>query len=88
MLFTASRLIATEVSPDEIDDVGLFVKGWVDGSGAFGRSLRTIVEFGDDEALVGVVVLLVLCLCGWLDKEYVRMCLDKHVCVTKHICSV
>lgn len=57
-----------EVGPDEIDDVGPSAEGWVDGSGAFVRSLRTVVEFGDDEALVGVVVLLVLCICGWMSS--------------------
>lgn len=49
----------------------------MDGSGAFVGSLRTVVEFGDDEALGRVVVLLVLCIGGWLDEERVRMCLDE-----------
>ena len=60
-------LIAAEVGPDKVDDVGPSVESWVDDSGAFVRSLRTVVEFGNDEALVRIVVLLVLCEAGWLD---------------------
>lgn len=57
---------AAEVGPDDVDDVGPFVEGGVDGAGGFGRSLRTLVELGDDEAVGRVVVLLVSCVDGWL----------------------
>lgn len=70
-------LITAKVSPNDIDDVGPSVESGIDDSGAVVCSLRAVVEFGDDEALVGIVILLVLCVGRWLDKGYVRMWSDK-----------
>lgn len=71
------RLVAAEVGPDEVDDVGPSVEGGVDGPGALVRPLGAGVEFGDDEAVGGVVVLLVLRVGRWLDRGYVSICLDQ-----------
>lgn len=70
-------LVAAEVGPDEVDDVGPSVEGGVDGPGALVRPLGVGVEFGDDEAVGGVVVLLVLRVGRWLDRGYVSICLDQ-----------